>query len=1005
MLIRAWSALAVLAVVLCTASTAHALPASTGRWDAGNGIGYPLALHVLPDGSRVHVLTYQAPQVRVLSPAGTSMGSWGTMGTGNGQFQEPSAISAADTGTVYVADRNLDRIQYFTPAGIYQGQWGTSGTGEGQFTDPIAMDVAQDATVYVLDRDERRVQRFSSTGTFLGAFAANGDDPPADTSPTGIAIDGSGDVFVSDEFGKVRRFSATGTLEATWGARGIGPGQLQRPWNITVPPGGTGTVYVTEQFLQQEGSELRAQAFTPDGGYLGAFVTEGTGQGQVENLSGISVDCAGKLYVGGYGEVELFSDSVTSGCGILVNDAGDDADTDLADKQCDTVAGTPGQQCTLRAALQEAAKQAGRQDIRFAISGVRAPIIAPASALPALKGPDQVRGETQRPAARVALRGPGAVGLRVEGNARVSGMAIGGFTEGIRLTGAGGSVLTGNYIGVDPDGVTARPNGLGVLETGSGGHHRIGGLAPGEGNLISGNTQHGLRLSAEATEVLGNIVGLRAAADLALPNGGAGIMFQGVTLGRIAHNNVGGGGASGIELFKVAGVIVEDNLIGGDKDLTNGSLILGNQNFGIYAHFETQQAGGATSLIRSNIVVNNKQGGIHMARVAGWRVEGNAVGTDPTGTSSVPLGNALGIRIDDATNIVVGSAAAPNRFSGNRENGVQFSGSQTSAVEVLHNEINRNGVGVDIGQSVSGVRVASNTIASNGVAGILDLADHGTVNQFLGNAITDSADLAIDLMPVLAYGVNPNDDGDLDAGPNGLQNFPVLAAAPLDGTRATVAGTLGTKPGTYRVELFGNVACDSSGHGELERPLDEFDLVVDTGGVAGFARELEIPAGVTQLAATATGLEGTSEAGPCLAVGTSGAPVQPPLTPGGGTPGTLPPPPPPVPPVPAAPRVNGTPRVVGRALEVRLRCPGPRICAGVAAVETATKLPRAAKVTKIGSKRYRVGAEKRLRLKIKLSSRARKVLRRRSLKVRLVLTPAGGNRTVRKLTLPRRRGS
>src|SRR5690606_8507963 len=86
--------------------------------------------------------------------------------------------------------------------------------------------------------------------------------------------------------------------------------------------------------------------------------------------------------------------------------------------------------------------------------------------------------------------------------------------------------VAGNYIGTDPTGQTAIPNSSrGIIATGQ--FNTIGVDGDGsageanEGNLISGNLGPGIDLHSSAAEnvVAGNLVGLTATGDAALPNG------------------------------------------------------------------------------------------------------------------------------------------------------------------------------------------------------------------------------------------------------------------------------------------------------------------------------------------------------------------------------------------------------------------------------------------------------------------------------------------------------
>jgi hypothetical protein len=82
--------------------------------------------------------------------------------------------------------------------------------------------------------------------------------------------------------------------------------------------------------------------------------------------------------------------------------------------------------------------------------------------------------------------------------------------------------------------------------------------------------------------------------------------------------------------------------------------------------------------------------------------------------------------------------------------------------------------------------------------------------------ILHSGRLGIDLG---SDGVTPNDPGDGDAGPNNLQNYPVLTSALVTPGRLVVQGTIDSPdPASIVIELFANPVPnpgpDSSGYGE-----------------------------------------------------------------------------------------------------------------------------------------------------------------------------------------------
>ena len=147
-------------------------------------------------------------------------------------------------------------------------------------------------------------------------------------------------------------------------------------------------------------------------------------------------------------------------------------------------------------------------------------------------------------------------------------------------------------------------------------------------------------------------------------------------------------------------------------------------------------------------------------------------------------------------------------------------------------------------------------------------------SSILGNEIDSNTNLGIDLGH---DGVTLNDAGDIDTGPNGLQNFPVLGSASLTGSNLLVDGTLNSTPDTtFRLEFFANAQAETSGHGEGERFLGFRQVTTDGTGAANFIAAFTGPVPTGQLVtATATDPDGnTSEFSATIEViAPQGAPV------------------------------------------------------------------------------------------------------------------------------------
>ena len=74
----------------------------------------------LPNVGAVDYLTLAGPAAG--QPVVTFIDSFGSPGSGNGQFAIPAGVAVSPTGQVYVADLNNNRLQRFDADGTYQTQ-------------------------------------------------------------------------------------------------------------------------------------------------------------------------------------------------------------------------------------------------------------------------------------------------------------------------------------------------------------------------------------------------------------------------------------------------------------------------------------------------------------------------------------------------------------------------------------------------------------------------------------------------------------------------------------------------------------------------------------------------------------------------------------------------------------------------------------------------------------------------------------------------------------------
>jgi hypothetical protein len=110
-------------------------------------------------------------------------------------------------------------------------------------------------------------------------------------------------------------------------------------------------------------------------------------------------------------------------------------------------------------------------------------------------------------------------------NDEPSNVISGNANAGILLSGANvnGIRICSNYIGTSADGLSKKPNDLGVFIDG-GSYNYVGDGNSGAGNLISGNVRFGLEIDGDENHVAGNWIGIDSTGSAALENGDVGIL-------------------------------------------------------------------------------------------------------------------------------------------------------------------------------------------------------------------------------------------------------------------------------------------------------------------------------------------------------------------------------------------------------------------------------------------------------------------------------------------------
>jgi DNA-binding beta-propeller fold protein YncE len=185
----------------------------------------------------------------------------------------------------------------------YVLQWGTYGTGLGQFHTPKGIAVDGSGNVFVTQVDiPCRVQKFTNTGSVLAAFGGCGTANGSFDYSWDCAVDPQGNLWVVDTRNdRVQKLTSNGTWLLNIGGYGSGNGQFNLPYGVAVDL--NGNVYVTDR------DNSRVQKFTSSGAFVTKWGSLGSGTGQFNKPIGIGVDPAGNVYVAdaGNNRIEKFN--------------------------------------------------------------------------------------------------------------------------------------------------------------------------------------------------------------------------------------------------------------------------------------------------------------------------------------------------------------------------------------------------------------------------------------------------------------------------------------------------------------------------------------------------------------------------------------------------------------------------------------------------------------------------------------------------------------------------
>jgi hypothetical protein len=237
------------------------------------------------------------------------------------QFNTTRGVAVDDVGSIIVTDQGNHRVRKITPDGTVStlAGSGSGGCADGagaaaQFNRPIGVAVDGEGSIIIADYGNNRVRKLTPDG-IVSTLAGSGSEGFADgagtaaqfSHPIGVAVDGEGNIIITDFFNhRVRKITPDGTVStlAGSGSEGFADGagaaaQFNGPWGVAVD--GEGSIIIADR-----GNE-RVRKITPDGtvstlaGSGSAGFADGAGAAaQFDCPTGVAVDGEGSIIITDY---------------------------------------------------------------------------------------------------------------------------------------------------------------------------------------------------------------------------------------------------------------------------------------------------------------------------------------------------------------------------------------------------------------------------------------------------------------------------------------------------------------------------------------------------------------------------------------------------------------------------------------------------------------------------------------------------------------------------------
>ena len=206
-------------------------------------------------------------------------------GSGDSKLKNPIGV-AVGHHVIAVSEWYEHVVKKYSLRGDYQSKFGSRGNGDGQFNNPQGLCFNSKGLLYIVDYSNHRVQVFTDNNVFLFKFGSKGHNPGQFQEPRYIAVDSSDQVYVTDwcNDGGICVFSEDGHF--------VKRINCNKPYAIGIAP--------DDYIITHDDDSHILTVFSPTHELIAKLGVLGEGKGQFHNITGISINNRGTIFVTEY---------------------------------------------------------------------------------------------------------------------------------------------------------------------------------------------------------------------------------------------------------------------------------------------------------------------------------------------------------------------------------------------------------------------------------------------------------------------------------------------------------------------------------------------------------------------------------------------------------------------------------------------------------------------------------------------------------------------------------